>query len=786
MNNNYSIVFIIILLIITGCNPTKKLPDKKYLLTENKVKIEPEKQMNSSEIQKYISQAPNKKFLRLFHINLWLYNETENWKPTKFRDWLRRLGGKPPSIYDPNLTISSERNIRNYLINKGYFNASVKSEEILKDKKAEVVYHVELNQPYIIRNFQIEAEDTLIYRYSQQMMKNSSIRSGETYDYYLLERERERLTTELRNSGFYFFTNDYVFYELDTTVGRNSLDIKMLILNPISLTGSNPDPSTYWSNLHHQYIIRNIYVFPQYNSQLEANSFSDTLLYQRSPDDTSEVNTEYLYFIYNEPLKIQPKIVSRAIYLHSGDIYRLNDAELTFRDLAEFPIYRFVNIEFRLADTADITKTRRGQLDCYIYLSRTEVQGFTIETEVTNTGGDLGLSGNIVYTNRNVFRGAELLRLKLRGAAEMQKSFGQTSQNKLLLFNTYETGAELNLSFPRFVWPLKGIQLPSSMRPKSNLMVGYNYQNRPDYIRHITNGAFSFQLRVSDFKSHLLTPIELNAIKIYATPSFQHLIDSFNDQGIRSQYSDHLIPALKYSYIFTNQEIGKFHNYKYFRFDFESSGNVLYAIDEIANVSRNLNNEFTFLGIAYAQYLKASSDFRYFYMLNPNTTLAMRVFAGAAIPYGNSNYLPFEKGFFAGGANGMRGWTLRMLGPGHFSGEGGQTYNRMGDVHFETNFEYRFPIYNFFRGAFFMDAGNIWLVKSNPLYPGGLFNSKTFLKEIALDAGIGFRFDFTYFVFRLDAALPLLDPAKPEGQRWLLPKSQLSDLVWNFGIGYPF
>jgi len=785
--DKYFIGYILLIVILSGCNPTKKQPERKFLLTENKIEIEPEKQMKASEIQKYILQTPNKKFLGMFHINLWLYNETANWKASKFRDWLRRLGGKPPAIYDPNLTLSSERNIKNYLYNKGYFNATIKSQEILQDKKAEVVYHIKLNKSFKIRNFLLEAEDTLVSRYANRIMANTPIRPGEIYDYYVLEGERERLTVEMRNAGFYFFTNDYIFYEIDTTIGQKNLDIRMLILNPSNFTGFDPGRANEWLALHHLYKIRNIYVFPQYSSHSETNSFSDTLVYNRTgTDDTSQAKNDILYLIYNEPLKIQPKIISQAIYIHSGDLYCLRNADLSFRALAEFPIYRSINIEFRLADTAGISLTRHGHLDCYIYLSRAEVQGFTIETEVTNTGGDLGLSGNLVYTNRNVFRGAEMLRLKLRGAAEMQKSFEQTSQNKLLLFNTYESGAELNLTFPRFVWPLKGLRFPSSMRTKSNLLVGYNYQNRPDYIRHITNAAFSYQLKVSDFKSHLLTPLELNAIKIYATPSFQQLIDSIDDQGIRSQYSDHLIPALRYSYIFTNQEIGKFHNYKYFRFDFESSGNTLYAVDRLTNVSPNIHNEYTFLGIAYAQYLKASSDFRYFYMFNLNNTLVMRIFAGAAIPYGNSNYLPFEKGFFAGGANGMRGWTLRMLGPGHFSSEGGQRYNRMGDLHFETNLEYRFPMYNFFKGAFFLDAGNIWLVKSNPMYPGGLLNARTFLKEIAMDAGIGIRLDFTYFVFRLDAALPLLDPARPEGSRWLLPKSRLSDLVWNFGIGYPF
>jgi hypothetical protein len=283
----------------------------------------------------------------------------------------------------------------------------------------------------------------------------------------------------------------------------------------------------------------------------------------------------------------------------------------------------------------------------------------------------------------------------------------------------------------------------------------------------------------------LFNPVEVNLVRIFPSVTFDSIINEMQDQAIKAQYSNHLIMGLSYSYIFSDQEIGKIKNFRFLRFNFESSGNFLQLIQTISNAPQTSDNAYTLLNIRYAQYIKSSVDFRYFYNIFKDNSLAFRTFIGIGKAYGNSDYLPFEKGFYAGGANGMRGWILKLMGPGSYENASENNYDRMGDIQLEANFEYRFPIYSVLKGALFADLGNIWLIKPNTMYDGGMF-SNTFYKELGLDAGLGFRLDFTFFVFRIDGALRVHDPGEPEGSRWVLSDTRLGKVVWNFGIGYPF
>lgn len=616
-------------------------------------------------------------------------------------------------------------------------------------------------------------------------MKSGLLVEGMPYNFYLLDQERERIGREMRNRGFYYFSTDFVFYEIDSMIGNRQLDVHVQIRDPRQFVGMSGDQPVYLTLKHNRYAIRNIYVYPRYDLRSGLYPWTDTLVYE-APLRVGDSIANRLYFIYSGKLRIRPAALRHAIYFSKGSIYNLSAVENTYKSLSDLPVYRYVNLDFSEADTTGIGRSRVGWLDCHIQLSRTQVHGLSVETEATNTGGDLGISGNVVYQNRNLLRGGEVLRVRLRGAAEMQKSFRTTQKSKLLLFNTYETGIETSLTFPRFIGPVRNDYFPAHLKPRTSLNFGYNYQDRPDYRRYITNAGLTYRFRRSEFSEHQLTPLEVNAIKIYATPEFQALIDSIDDQGIRNQYSNHLIPSLRYSYVFSDQVLGKVRNFRYFRLYLESAGNLIYLYNNLTGSQKNEEGDFTLLGIRYAQFVKTSFDVRFFRMFDATHVLAFRIFGGIAVPYGNSDYLPFEKGFFGGGANGMRGWALRSLGPGSYAPLEGKTYNRMGDIQLETNLEYRFPIYGAFRGALFADLGNIWLIRENPLYPDGVFNPGKFYREFALDGGVGFRFDFTYFVFRLDAALPILDPARPGGDYYVLPEARISSLVWNFGIGYPF
>ena len=282
----------------------------------------------------------------------------------------------------------------------------------------------------------------------------------------------------------------------------------------------------------------------------------------------------------------------------------------------------------------------------------------------------------------------------------------------------------------------------------------------------------------------MLTPININFVNVNPTPEFQEILDKETNRRLKEQYSDHLIAGGSISLIYDNQKIKNSRSYDYIRLDFETSGNIIYAAQSLFGTKKTDDEYYQIFGIRYSQYARINIDYRhYFHLNNPGNIIALRALGGAGIPYLNSNEIPYEKGFYGGGANDMRGWRFRELGPGGYAGQG--NYERVGDIQLETNLEYRFTIYSFLKGAFFTDIGNIWSYNADN-YPDGQFKWDTFYKQLAVDAGFGLRFDFSYFIFRLDAGIPIRDPAYSNEERWRFDYLRFDQFVINFGIGYPF
>jgi outer membrane protein assembly factor BamA len=411
--------------------------------------------------------------------------------------------------------------------------------------------------------------------------------------------------------------------------------------------------------------------------------------------------------------------------------------------------------------------------------------------ESTNSAGNLGLAGDVLYQNKNVFRGAEIVKLKVTAATEIQKVFGESSNNinQLLPFNTLETGADAEIDIPKFLIPVKQERFPKYFRPETDIDAGLNYERRPDYTRYISNLSYGYQWKESPTKKHLLYLADLNLVKIYPTLKFDSLINSYKDIRIQNSYKDHLILALKYSFIYNDQQLSKNKDFSYFRANFETSGNLLRAIDRIINHQLPPDSSYSIFKINYAEYIRGDFDLRHYLLFDKLNTLALRIAVGGGLAYWNSYALPFEKSFYSGGANSVRAWQIYSLGPGSYSNN---TLNpgldKTGDIDIEGNIEYRFPVYHFLKGALFVDAGNVWLNKKNDGMPGAEFEFDRFYKEIAIGSGIGARFDFSYFILRLDAAFQIRNPSEPENQRWIPLSHSLSffNIRFNFGIGYPF
>ena len=778
-----SIVLILFLFSLSACNITKNLPENKTVLNKNYVEIKnTNTKFEKDEIWSLIQQKPNKKILGVFPFKLWAYNLGSKGKETKFKNWLKNKVGEEPVYLDYALTNNSIKQIKQYLNNIGYFNSEINKNIITKGKKANVSYNISLGKPYKIRNIDYSISDKKVNFFTLLDNDKTLLHKNDIYNAYTLEKERERITTHLKNQGYYYFNREFVYYEIDSAFNNNELDITIAIKNNKVL--SPTETGKFTEQEHKQYYVNNIFIDPNYNPLNKNQLVFDTLV-KTIPSLSNDKPDVNYHFIYHDKLNIKPQTIIQSIYIHSNQPYILDEEQQTYKRLAALRIFKYANIQF---NTITNDTTNKNFLDCQIKLTRSKVQSYSIEAEGTNSGGDLGIGGNLIYQNKNIFRGAEILRFKIKGAMEVQKTsdFEEDDYSSgFLFFNTIETGAEVSLHFPKFLIPISQTQFPKFFKPKTTINTGVNFQKRPKYTRYITNFTFSYDWSVTDQKTHFFTPFDVNSVKVFLSSTFDSIINNSSDLRLKDQYTDHLIAALKYSFIFNNQDINKLKNFLYFRGNFETSGNLINAFDNFIKAPKNSDDNYTLFNIRYAQYVKADFDFRYYNIIDKDNSLVFHALFGIGIPYGNSDVLPFEKGFYAGGANDMRGWEIRSLGPGAFQGTY-SGFDKMGDIKMEANLEYRFPMYKFLKGAFFADVGNIWLLKENESYPDGNFKLNTFLNQFAVDAGIGFRLDFNFFIFRLDGALPLRNPSLPANERWTINNAKFSHITWNFGIGYPF
>ena len=738
--------------------------------------------MSRDNLSGYLQQVPNKKLLGLFRANIAFYNWGCKGKDSKFKKWLRTTPGAEPVILDTGLVHISSKQMIMYLRNIGYLNATISDSVLLHDKKATVWFNIKTAEPYKIRRFVYSIPDTHLSNFVCRDTTNSYIKRGELYNAYLLDDERTRIVNNLLRFGFYRFNANYIFYRIDSSLNSHKMDITLEITNPVM--PSFEDFSMVIQAPHRQYRIHNIYINENYDHLKADTTVQDTLI--RTFEGVKGSRPVSYYFLDGSRIWLKPRTLSQSIFIRPGDYYNLSDVNQTYSQLSGLQVFRYVNLSFfESAVIPDRKIPYSDLLDCRIQLSRSPAHSFTITTDGTNSSGALGIQGSISYLNKNIFRGAQLLRINLTGALQAQAVI--SDEGNQALFNTIEIGLNAGLTFPQFLIPIRQEKLPKHFKPKTTISAGYDFQLQPAYNRHIANASFGYTWIQNDRIHHTLNPIELTLVKIFPDSAFTAYINSQQDKRLKNQYTDHLVPGLRYTFTFNNQNVTTLKNFTYVRANFETGGNLLYTIDKAVGAPVNEDGYFTLFKIQYAQFIRPDVDFRYYNFLGKHFKMVYRFYCGIGIPYGNSTVLPFEKAFFAGGANGMRGWKMGYLGPGSYHNDTlSGNFNQIGDMQLEGNIEFRFTIYKMLRGALFIDAGNIWLLQDSPDLPGGKFSLNTFWKEIAIDIGIGIRLDFDFFIFRLDPAIPIRVPWYPENDRWYFNKMRFRDIVWNFGIGYPF
>jgi outer membrane protein assembly factor BamA len=765
-------IIVIGMLLFSSCSPLSRLKKNEYLLTRNIVKID-NKKVDEDELKSYIKQKPNRKVLGIrFHLSV--YNLANHGKERRIKRWMKNTIGEAPVILDTMLTNNSVKQITLYLRDKGYFKATVSKRILYRKKTADVTYIINTGIPYITRNITYLINDPNRLQFDILSDTSSSLlKKGKNYDVDDIQNERDRITKSLKNNGYFGFVKQYINFKIDTNIITNNaynkqFDITIEIKNPTEIK-----KDTVLSSYHSRYLINNIFILTDYNTLKTDTIRYDTIEYSINRQNIKYGQFTY-FFLYKKKMKTNPKTFTQAIFIKPNNPYKINDVDLTYKRLLDLQLFKFVNINFSPTLTDSIRKDGNKLLDCIIQVTNTPLNSYTYETEGTNSGGDLGIAGNIIFQNKNTFRNAEIFLVKLKTAMEFQRLVEEPKKeglDKIPFFNTIEAGAETSIKFPKFLLPVKQEKFAKSANPKTYITLSFNFQQRKEYTRYISNIVYGYEWRESRFKKHIINPFDISSIN-----------NKNVDSAFKSKLNFYLISATTYSYIFSNQEINKLKNFTYFRGNLEFAGNFLQLKNNLLHSEKNIYDYYTLFGIEYAQFFRADADVRKYLVINAKNRVVFRAAAGVGIPYGNSQYLPYDKSFYAGGANGLRAWKIRSIGPGGYDDTLDINFNKSGDLYLETNLEYRFAIVGQFGGAIFSDAGNVWLQKENIKYPNGEFQLNRFYKEIAVDFGIGFRYDFSFFVIRLDVATAIRNPALPEKSRWKISRNP----NFSIGIGYPF
>ena len=774
------ILFVFITTLLSSCSIKRFVPKDKHILDKNKVVIENTPvEFKKSDVSTYILQQPvNVRFPNRFPYRI--YYRSQRKPNNRFWQWMNRHLGKEPVYYHPDETTQSISQIEQYLNNRGYFHSKVTVETKVPRFKRHLIkttYTVHATEPYRISKINYQIEDTVIARALKRIEERFPAKEGDIYNSYKLDEQRTVITDFLKNTGYYYFSKDYITYEVDNSFNNHTLEVTMKIANA-------RDRKTNDTHPHKRYYINSINIYPDYSPFLVNAPYTDSATITFSNNFRNIPNS--LNFYFHEKPYIVPSTFSQIIQIYKGRPYRQMQVSQTYSALSSLRIISNSSIEF---DTVPSDNDTLNLLDCNIMLRRATLHSIKIQAEGTNSGGDLGISGNVTYTNKNIFKGGEVLQLSLKGGLEAQKltDLFPVEQSDNSVFNTTELIFSSSLYIPRFLSPIPLKTFVRDYQPKTTFTLGGSMQNRYAYSRYISMGSFGYEWKANPRLQFMVSPFYLNLVKVNPIPEFQALLDQEHNQRIKNQYTSHLIIGGRYSLIYNTQSFNGTRNYVYFRANLESSGGIISLFNNTKLFTQN-NNHHELLGIRYSQFFRADIDFRQYLHFGEKTWLVFRQLVGAGIPYGNSYDMPFERSFYSGGATGMRGWDFRSLGPGAYIPTNDKVnVERIGDLQLELNTELRFPVYNKVNGALFVDAGNIWNYHANELLPNGEFRFNSFYQQLAMDAGIGIRLDLSIAVLRLDLAMPLRNPyPNANGEYWRFHEMSIFDLNTVFNIGYPF
>lgn len=754
----------LLLWMTASCSVSKFIPEGEYLLDDVKV-VSDDKAVKPSDISGYNRQNPNSSWFSLVKVPMHIYSLSGTDTTRRINRFIQKLGDKPV-IFDEEAAERSREDMQSALHNMGYMQADVRLRKETRKKKLRLKYLVHPGPAYRISHWDYDIQDDSVRRYmagyASQLMHE-----GMRFDVNTLDQERQQMTNHLQDRGFYRFNKEYVTCTADTVRGTHLVDLTFHIA-PYDATSHTT---------HARYRIGEVNV---------VTDFDMTHAMRQDFARFDSLHYKGLNIFYRERPFLKPEVLSQNIAITPDSFYSDSRLQHTRSSLGRLHAIKYTDIRFQ-EDAADSTR-----LDCHVLLSRNKVNSFSAELEGTNSAGDLGAAASLSYQNRNLFNGSELFTFKVRGAYEAVTGLqGYSNENYV------EYGVEASINFPRFLFPFISAEVRQRTQATSEIGIQFNSQERPEFGRRAASVTWGYRWTYKRKWQHRVDVLDLNYVYmpwISSTFREEYLDNPENSNSIlRYNYENLLI--MKAGYGFTYHSDGResrtaSNNSYSIRFNIESSGNLLYAFSHMLNATRNEDHQYTVANIAYAQYIKTDIDFTKSFRIDHRNSIVFHVGMGVAYPYGNSRILPFEKRYFSGGANSVRGWSVRRLGPGSFAGNDRNIdfINQSGDIKLDLNLEYRTKLFWKLNGAFFIDAGNIWTIRDYEEQPGGAFRFDSFYKQIAVSYGLGLRFDFDYFILRFDAGMKAVNPAYRNSKEHypLIHPDFGRDFAFHFAVGYPF
>ena len=751
-----------------ACSSAKHLSPDEYRL--DKVKIEcAQKELNTADLEGYVRQLPNSSWFNTVKVPLGVYAMAGK-KETWLNRTMRKIG-EAPVVFDREKADRTCSELKLALHNMGYLGATVTTEEIYNRHKVTLIYHLHPGSIYRVNNINLEIPDTAIARKLEAIASQTFLKPNMVLNINTLDKERERITTELKNQGYYKFNKEYITYTADTIQGRKLVGLTMHLA---LYQKDKQSPLT----MHPQYTLNDVHV---------VTEFDMDIINQNRLHELKQTTYKGLDIYYKNSLILRPKVFSEFNFMREKEVYRTQDVDRTYSSIGQLNALKYSNIQLKEIPDSNL-------LDAYILTSPARAQSITLEIDGTNTAGDLGAAASMTYQHNNLFRGSETFTLKVRGAYEAISGLQGYATD-----NYTEYGAEASLNFPRFMFPFLSTEFKRRIRASSQVGIQYNTQERPEFSRRVLAASWSYRWSHRQRSQHRFDLLDINYVYMPSvSPTFrdEYLNSTASNSILKYNYEDLFIMRLGHTYSYQSPETDAITGNKRrsrfsIRTNIETSGNLLSLISHTLYKQQTASGQYAISNIAYAQYVKGDFDFVHHWTIDNRNNLAFHFGLGIAYPYGNSTILPFEKRYFSGGANSVRGWSVRSLGPGRFSGGDKKIdfINQSGDVKLDVNIEYRTKLFWKLNGAIFIDAGNIWTLREYEEQPGGAFRFDSFFSEIAVAYGAGIRVDMDFFILRFDFGMKAINPAydvEDRGHYPLFHPDFGRDLTFHFAVGYPF